>query len=377
MSKSKATRKANRPSPAEASMPAWYDDSGHAAERVDATARPTNGHATDGAEGWWDGSDAAGGGSDTTGNGSGTGWEASDADAPVANAAAGSEAARAAVSTAAAWAPTPSAEFESLKDVWFAQSGRVTEDEPVRARVAPAMAGVELAAGGAMERTEIVLGQDDRQRVADTTAYPWRCICSLVITAADDSRWVGTGWLIGPRTVVTAGHCVYIHERGGWVKHVEVIPGRDGGARPFGQRLATALRSVSGWTVDRRMTHDYGAILLDAEQASSGDLGHFGAVNLDAAELGELGVNLAGYPSDKTTGTPWFDTRSIRDVLPQRVVYDIDTAGGQSGAPVWHARDGEQLVVAIHTNGELAGNSGTRVTGGVLANLQLWRGEAG
>ena len=34
---------------------------------------------------------------------------------------------------------------------------------------------------------------------------------------------MGTGWLIGPRTVMTAGHCVYMHERG-W-EYVHETPG--------------------------------------------------------------------------------------------------------------------------------------------------------
>ncbi len=74
---------------------------------------------------------------------------------------------------------------------------------------------------------EIVIGADDRVRVTNVTAFPWRVICSLQIRAQDGSRWIGTGWLIGRRTLITAGHCVYIHDRGGWATRIEVIPGRN------------------------------------------------------------------------------------------------------------------------------------------------------
>ena len=62
--------------------------------------------------------------------------------------------------------------------------------------------------------SEVVIGRDDRIRVGATNKNPWRWICSLRITAKDGSRWIGTGWLAGPRTVITAGHVVYMHSRG-------------------------------------------------------------------------------------------------------------------------------------------------------------------
>jgi glutamyl endopeptidase len=263
----------------------------------------------------------------------------------------------------------PESPFETLQDVWYAQSGGSDE-----ADLADGVNGVAVA--DRLERIEVVIGRDDRLRVPITTDYPWRCICSLVITAADDSRWIGTGWLVGPRTIVTAGHCVFIHERGGWVKRVEVIPGRDGGARPFGTRLATRFHSVGGWVNDRHVAHDYGAITLGESEGFGADLGHLGAVDLSTAALSGLRVNLAGYPGDLPAGTQWFHARAIRSTEAQRVVYDVDTAGGQSGAPVWHRRDDERLVVAIHTNGEQAGNSGTRVTAAVLTNIEHWRSLA-
>lgn len=60
---------------------------------------------------------------------------------------------------------------------------------------------------------ESILGTDDRVQIQATSSYPWRVHASLLITAADGSTWVGTGWFISPRTLVTAGHCVYITHR--------------------------------------------------------------------------------------------------------------------------------------------------------------------
>ena len=47
-------------------------------------------------------------------------------------------------------------------------------------------------------------------QITNTCVYPWRAHASLLITAADNRSWIGTGWFIGPHTLMTAGHVVYI-----------------------------------------------------------------------------------------------------------------------------------------------------------------------
>ena len=59
--------------------------------------------------------------------------------------------------------------------------------------------------------------------VAASDPYPFRSVCLLLVTAADGTRLQGTGWLAGPRTVITAGHLVYLPSSGGWVRQAEVI----------------------------------------------------------------------------------------------------------------------------------------------------------
>jgi V8-like Glu-specific endopeptidase len=221
---------------------------------------------------------------------------------------------------------------------------------------------------------EVVIGADDRQEITITTQYPWRAICSLLMTAGDGSRWIGTGWLVGPRTLVTAGHCVYMHQHGGWVSQIEVIPGRRGAERPFGSVMATAFRSVRGWTEKRDRAYDYGAILLPEGQRIGDDLGWFGFAVRGDEGLTAAWVNISGYPGDKPTGTQWFHAKEIADIDERVLTYVIDTAGGQSGAPVWiKLSDGSRYGVGIHTNGAVTGNSATRICQPVFDNIKAWR----
>src|SRR6185436_3832447 len=64
------------------------------------------------------------------------------------------------------------------------------------------------------------IGRDERTAIADMQVHPWRCVCSLNLPFG----YFGTGFLVGPRTVVTAGHCVHDAPLGGWASSIEVIP---------------------------------------------------------------------------------------------------------------------------------------------------------
>jgi glutamyl endopeptidase len=223
---------------------------------------------------------------------------------------------------------------------------------------------------------EVVIGTDDRTQVGDTDQYPWCCIASLLITANNGTNWIGTGWLVGPRILLTAGHCVYMADQGGWVSQIEVIPGRDGDNRPFQSCFASDFRSTNGWLQSSDRDYDYGAILLPAENRYGDQLGWFGYEVRGDSDLQNLLVNLSGYPGDKPSGTQWFHKNNIAGVNDQILTYQIDTAGGQSGAPVWVKKDdGSRYGIGVHTNGDLTGNSATRITQQVYDNITSWRAE--
>lgn len=253
---------------------------------------------------------------------------------------------------------------EPLLDAWYAEFG-----DPHEARL---IQRTELA----QRALEVVIGTDDRVQITSTTVVPWRWICSLRITAANGAQFIGTGWLVGPRTVMTAGHCVFMHAQGGWAQKIEVVPGRNSFLQPFGSAVATDFRSVTGWTANHDRDFDYGAILLPPDRRFGDTLGFFGYAALPDAELLNLTLNLSGYPGDKPSGTQWFHARRAESVTARTIIYNIDTAGGQSGSPVWRLKDGLRHAVGIHTNGALSGNSATRIIAGVANNIALWKAAA-
>lgn len=226
-------------------------------------------------------------------------------------------------------------------------------------------------------RVEMVIGRDDRQPVTDTLSYPWRCICALQITAADQTLWSGTGWLAGPRLVVTAGHCVYMHEHGGWADVINVAPGANGEIRPYGSSQVTEMLSVEGWIQGQRQTHDYGALILPESDDYARTLGYFGIGAFSDEELREQALNISGYPADKEPAQSlWTHARHVTAFEPELLHYDADTAGGQSGCPAWVWWEGTAVCAGIHTNGSSERNSATRLNANVLGTIDEWLVEA-
>jgi V8-like Glu-specific endopeptidase len=69
----------------------------------------------------------------------------------------------------------------------------------------------------------------------------------------------------------------------------------------------------------------------------------------------------------------YFHARLAKAVSATAITYDIDTAGGQSGSPVWHLQNSVRTALGIHTNGSPLGNSATRITPAIKAQLDLWK----
>jgi V8-like Glu-specific endopeptidase len=220
-----------------------------------------------------------------------------------------------------------------------------------------------------------VFPPDDRVKITSTSSFPWSSICKIYITAADNSRWVGSGAMIDAYHVLTAAHLVYLHENGGWASRVEVIPGMRRNSEPFGSAYATHMRAYSGWIQDEMEEHDWAVLTLDRTIGNkTGWMGRMTANPTDPIYLGTL--HTAGYPGDLDFGENMYYVSDIgADVDQFNHWYWMDSAGGQSGSPVWAEINGSGYILSVHAYEYLGGtyaNFGTRLNQDKYDQINAW-----
>jgi glutamyl endopeptidase len=219
-----------------------------------------------------------------------------------------------------------------------------------------------------------VIGADGRFRVNATADYPYSAIAEISFDDERGRQFGCTGWFISKDTIATAGHCVHQGEGGvdGFYDPAtyRIWPGRNGAATPFGKCGARRLYTVTGWSVDGKVSSDYGAIKLDCNKGK--ETGWFGYFYTDKS-LANRAIGIFGYPCDKPLHQMWGMNGSVASATATSVKYTIDTFGCQSGSPVYETRNDGPYGMAIHTYGVSNGtNSGTRITKQVFDNLEKW-----
>jgi glutamyl endopeptidase len=255
-------------------------------------------------------------------------------------------------------------------DALVSKTGRVITPTEAAQQVTGAEArgrsGFVGRAPSAGER-ESIIGTDDRVQVTPTTSYPARAIGLINRNGVLHC----TGWLISRDTILTAGHCVHTGGSGGtWYSGLTFRAGSDGNTAPFGTCSPRGTWALNGWVNNGDTRYDAGIIKLNCTVGST--VGWFG-MWWQSAGLNGLRTVVQGYPGDKPS-TQWQSTDSVRVSETEKIYYQNDTIGGQSGSPVYQSRTSGSsfcsgmCAMAIHTNGvggsgsSTTNNSGNRIT---------------
>jgi len=214
---------------------------------------------------------------------------------------------------------------------------------------------------------EAVIGADDRIQVVNTTPWPWRVQGKLTMTFPNNRTYIGSGTLINRHHVLTAGHCVFDKDLGGWATSITFVPAQNDTTRPFGVAVSSRLVSVKGWTEEQNSDWDMGMIILDRDIGDN--TGWFGIITGPDNILTNHYVNITGYPGDipqdQRRGRLMYTMQdAIKRVDSEVLGYYIDTFGGQSGSGVWSHWEGQEgyHCAGIHVRGSSTENQATRLS---------------
>jgi V8-like Glu-specific endopeptidase len=207
----------------------------------------------------------------------------------------------------------------------------------------PQISRYRLPAGAA-----VIFGNDNRSRVADTTKFPWSAIGQVVADYGDELH-VGTGALIGNKTVLTAGHVIYDDLRG-WPDSIMFIPGRNDSIVPFGRAHAIDWVVPDEWIAGNG-DYDIGLIVLDREVGRQ--TGYLQLAIKPDSFFASQALESAGYPSDLPSsqvnkGDAMYSVTGPSIGIDGKMILErITTEHGQSGAPVWFMSGGSPAVVGV------------------------------
>ncbi len=228
--------------------------------------------------------------------------------------------------------------------------------------------------------SESVIGTDGRVRVTPTTTFPWRSIVKLYITAKDGARFSGSGAIIGRGDgngfhVLTCGHCVYLHDHGGWASAIKIVPGLDRSYMPYNYANTTKMRSYTGWTTSKMREHDWAVLTLDRRIGNH--VGWMGRITASKGNSLYTGIlNSAGYPGDRGGGIELFrDSDNGRVATDYNHWYYMDTGKGQSGMPIWRfIGPDKRHVCTVHAYGNdgSGSNHGTRLNQDKYDRIIAW-----
>ncbi len=221
-----------------------------------------------------------------------------------------------------------------------------------------------LATGVLVEGVYAVPACDSRIAIDNPARHPFNTVATIRYDkdCIHSLKAYGTGALVGPHMLLTAGHVVYNRGEGkknqtcNYIQPAAYLDEASGDIiYPYGERTIsdTKYKKTNNKYVDQSYSSvadvDYGAIHIVCPFE---DINTYMPMVFDYRSGF---VNMSGYPiedlPDSTRGgEQWRVSGNVTSTFDRRMVYDARSTGGASGAPVWEFQSGSQTRRLIAVN---------------------------
>lgn len=185
---------------------------------------------------------------------------------------------------------------------------------------------------------------------SDTSRHPY-CAIGQMVTYFDsdgngsiDTYKSGTASLQAPDILISAAHCFFDSNLGGWPVSMEFFPAKNTTGSSVSEAdwvsasISQAYADGPGWVSQE----DWVIIQIDSPLGNT--YGWFGLHGCAQEQVNSVNVELAGYPTDKG-GEQWRSSGRFEGIDNNVMIHNMYSTPGFSGAPVF---DSEGSVYAIH-----------------------------
>jgi glutamyl endopeptidase len=209
------------------------------------------------------------------------------------------------------------------------------------------LAGLSLSASASIEE---IIGNDARRQVTNLSEA-----FHATVGQVENGQGYCTGTLVGPRHVLTNGHCVVEDDRRRPMRFIEpqmirFIPGRTNYNQPFGIYHARRIHTLRSWIMNGNARDDIALIELD--RAVPLPI----AINWPAPNQNFTRdpIFITGYSKDTPYGTLWEGVGTHGRFFDQRqmLYHTADTLPGTSGALLRTSINGRWVAVGLHVGSQ-------------------------
>ena len=155
-----------------------------------------------------------------------------------------------------------------------------------------------LSRGFTTEGSEIPEGSinlfslSDFEIIPDPEELPWRMNCVLLFKQSG-VYYMGSGFLIDPKHVLTAGYNVHEGQGGDWSTDIIVAPAYENNSMPYGVALGVGKSCFNGWINNSDLRYNIGMVELNRPMGAI-----TGCFDYDSGYSLEDHFFNAGYPAE-------------------------------------------------------------------------------
>ncbi len=193
---------------------------------------------------------------------------------------------------------------------------------------------------------DVATTYSDFNQVSEVMSLPYRATCRIKADVYGNEL-VGSGYLAGPKVVVTAAHCVMNMDDNDnlfadWVAY----PGYNNG-RSYNDVSSgwSKIYYSSNWKSTHSPAYDWAICVLNSDIGNT--TGWWGTYSYGSnSAMNNISVRLYGYPLDLARGAlQYYSTGTISDTQNEYFYSSAKAIGGFSGGP--YARTSDNYVVGI------------------------------